>query len=353
MRILTPPGCLSRLFLQVIVVCKGMRSVGDGRRTAEDFASRYGSHPYRMDPGRFFSLNGFSQRTAHSIGFFPAAHARQMEGDHTADSQVAPIQVVHEDAGSFSNFLRGTFVIDSLCLPDTSPTSSVDREAATAMDRGFVTWSELQGWFDILPEGELERGDAQAGTDQPLKPAKVFVTGAFSRASFHGIRKGTKSFPWLTCLLCSIVRNIAPQHQFTTLSWARNVLTPVHRDSHNDVDSCNLVLPCSDYGQGHLWLEAPKGDISISPSGPHGTLLTTHRPCTFHPRTLHATMPWSGDRLILVAFHIRQAKRLRVEDVQRLCDMGFYPMPYVYANTSLQGAEANEDAPRESVEETE
>ena len=222
-----------------------------------------------------------------------------------------------------------------------------------AMDRGFVTWSELQGWFDVLPEGELERGGAQAGTDRPLRSAKVFVTGAFSRASFHGIRKGTRSFPWLTCLLCSIVRNIAPQHQFTTLSWARNVLTMAHRDSHNDIDSCNLVLPCSNFDQGELWQEAPQGEISLSPNGPRGTLLATTRPCLFHPRQLHATMPWSGDRLILVAFHIRQADRLRVDDVQKICALGFYPMPYVYANMSLQDAEATEDEAHDSVEETE
>ena len=244
-------------------------------------------------------------------------------------------------------------MIDSRCLPNTSPTSSVEREAVTAMDRGFVTWSELQGWFEVLPEGQLERGGAQAGTDQPIKPAKVFVTGAFSRASFHGIRKGTQSFPWLTCLLCSIVRNIALQHQFTTLSWARNVLTTAHRDSHNDVDSSNLVLPCSDFGQGALWLEDTTGDISISPNGPHGTLLATHRPCIFNPRTLHAAMPWSGDRLVLIAFHIRQANRLRIIDVQRLCSMGFYPMPYVYVNMPPYGAEANEDDNHDYVEETE
>ena len=82
-----------------------MRRVGDGRRTAEDFAARYGSHPYRMDPGQFFSLNGFSQRTAHSLGFFPEAHTRQLVGDRNAINPDATIQDVHEDADSFRHFL--------------------------------------------------------------------------------------------------------------------------------------------------------------------------------------------------------------------------------------------------------
>ena len=197
------------------------------------------------------------------------------------------------------------------------------------MDRGFVTWDTLQTWLDCSPDGNLERGHATASTTDFMLPPKVFVTGAFSRAAFHGLRRGTNLFPWLTCLLCPIVRRVAPSHKFTTITWARNVMTMAHKDFHNDADSQNLVLPCSVYHQGELLLASPAGDIQLSREGARGSALSTQVPHMFNPRSLHATMPWTGQRLILISFHVRDADRLSTGDMH-LCSLGFYPMEYAY-----------------------
>ena len=333
------------LVLQAFFLMRGvMFEQEDGRRTAEEFELKYGAHPYLMEPARFQSLHGFSQAAAHRAGLFPSMPSCPTDVVTNLEHTYVQTAEANRGEGYIQHFLRGTYVVDSLCLPDTSPQCHVEEKASAAMDRGFVTWPELQEWIDEVPAGALARGTAQTGTDRPLQPSKVFTTGAYSRAAFHGLRTNTGKFPWLTCLLCSIVRNIAPQHKFTTLTWARNVMTVAHKDSHNDGDSKNLILPCSTFAQGSLWLEDSAGEVLLSAHGPKGKLWNTRRPCMFCPRTLHATMPWAGDRLILVAFHVRNADRLSWRDVHLLCKMGFYPMAYSYTNRSQFEAEAcNED----------
>ena len=332
------------ILLQCSFVSGIMSFSEDGRRTTEDFEQKHGVHPYRMAPERFVSLHGFSQQTAHHIGLFPSTPTR-LEDDvpgmeytyeHTAEANMGD--------GYIHHFLRGTYQVDSRCLPDNSPSSSVEERASAAMDSGFITWRELQELFDEVPVGTFDRGDAQVGTDRPMKPPKAFTTGAYSRSAFHGLRRDTCVYPWLTSLLCSIVRNVAPRHKFTTISWARNVMTVAHKDSHNDGASRNLILPCSSFTQGSLWLEDSEGEVMISAAGPRGQLWNTRRPCMFYPRTRHATMPWTGDRLILVAFHVRNADRLSVNDVRLLCSLGFYPMEYSYSAMSLLGAETGYDS---------
>ena len=176
----------------------------------------------------------------------------------------------------------------------------------------------------------MPRGEATTGTDAELQKPKTFVTGAYARSSFHGLRRGTRDFPWLTCLLCAVVRHVAPGHRFTSITLARNVMTQAHRDSHNDEGSWNLLLPCSSYLHGDLWLESDNGTVPLTMDGPRGVLRSTQKPCFFRPRALHATMPWQGQRLVLVAFHTRNADRTPCADMSVLLSLGFYPMEYAY-----------------------
>ncbi|CAE7876031.1 unnamed protein product, partial [Symbiodinium necroappetens] len=189
----------------------------DGRRTAEEFELKYGAHPYRMAPERFMSLNGFSQQTAHRIGLFPsmptcleaAVPGMEYLYDHTTDADMGE--------GYIQHFLRGTYKVDSSCLPDKSPSNSVEEKASAAMDFGFITWHELQELFDEVPAGTLDRGDAQAGTDRPLLPPKAFVTGAYSRSAFHGLRRGTGAY------------RISMAHQFALFHCAqRGTAAQIH-----------------------------------------------------------------------------------------------------------------------------
>ena len=81
-------------------------------------------------------------------------------------------------------------------------------------------------------------------------------------------------------------------------------------------------MPLSQFTAGELWLEHPQGDTRLDSL--RGRLLPIAAPCvSFDPRTRHATMPWSGTRVVLIAFHIRQAWRLPVAMARSLEHAGF------------------------------
>ena len=96
--------------------------------------------------------------------------------------------------------MHGHYEVDYLCVPAKPPSGAVEKEAEKAMYDGVVTWAQLEKWMCELPDEPLVRGDSTAGTDQHGLPPKVFTVGAFSHASWHGLRTHTMQFPWLTCL---------------------------------------------------------------------------------------------------------------------------------------------------------
>ena len=307
-------------------------------RTAQAFQRRHGIHPYALSPAAFLAYTGVAKADAEQIGLFPE--------ETLACAPQASTQVglpPGSEEREVRHFCTGQYRVDTLCLPDASPQGSLEMEVEAALDKGFVTWSQLQKWFAELPEHNLDRGGATTGTNAELQTPKTFVTDAYARASFHGLRRGTKDFPWLTCLLCSIIRHVAPGHRFTSITLARNVMTAAHKDSHNDDCSWNLLLPCSMFLHGELWLESASGTVPLFKDGKCGELRSTQKPCFFRPRTLHATMPWHGQRLVMVAFHTRNADRLQRCDMSTMLSMGFYPMDYAYAEYSRLQASADDD----------
>ena len=106
---------------------------------------------------------------------------------------------------------------------------------------------------------------------------------------------------------------------------SRNVSAAPHRDKFNHAASQNLCLPCSEFQGGEIFIEDTAGSHQLQPSGPTGHVLQTTSALQFSPRRLHATLPWAGDRLILIAYHIGMSARLSVEDLAGLYDLGANP----------------------------
>ena len=115
-----------------------------------------------------------------------------------------------------------------------------------------------------------------------------------------------------------------PQLRFSTIALIRNVMTKAHTDQNNEASSWNLVLPCSCFLHGELWIESPRGSIPLERDGKCGSLRSTNTPCAFQPRLPH--MPWQGQRLIAVAFHVRNIERVQPVTLQQMFSMGFNPI---------------------------
>ncbi|CAE7826193.1 kanC [Symbiodinium sp. CCMP2592] len=110
----------------------------------------------------------------------------------------------------------------------------------------------------------------------------------------------------------------------------------VHRDSNNDDSHCNILLKLSEFQGGAVWVE---GDGDIEVTDPKGRVLKGHElswennKITLDARNLyHATLPWTGRRLVLVGYHVRDFQRLPCDDRQRLIDIGFQCLPLDLGN---------------------
>ena len=111
--------------------------------------------------------------------------------------------------------------------------------------------------------------------------------------------------------------------QFSSCTLSLNVAAAPHKDKYNHHDSVNLALPLSRFQGGELFVEHSEGRTQLSQAGPAGHILDMQFPVVFPPTSLHATLPWTNTRLILVAFHIGQAHKLQEHDLVQLRSMGF------------------------------
>ena len=85
-------------------------------------------------------------------------------------------------------------------------------------------------------------------------------------------------------------------------------------------------MPCSEFTGGQLFVEDPNGRTRLSAGGPQGHMLSLQEVTSFEPHRLHATLPWSGTRLLLVAHHIGQYRRLTDSAWRSLSLCGFHPV---------------------------
>ena len=96
-----------------------------------------------------------------------------------------------------------------------------------------------------------------------------------------------------------------------------------HSGSGHDHPGYRPRVPCSIFEGGGLWLQNDRGSVRLESAGPLGSIMDVTSPIRFSPSQQHATMPWHGDRLVLVAFHVRHLANLPVEDPVDLTDCRF------------------------------
>ena len=287
---------------------------------ASDFHAIHGVHPYCMRPDRFRQLHGFSQAAARAMGMYPDS------GDSIFE--VPPLPYAPPPT-PWTDYVPGVYRTSARFRPEAEPEGDAECCAKTLILNGCATWRQLQRLYDMLPVTVPTRACQDQAGSSPDSGSN-FTVGGYSHASFHGLRRYTKSYPWTGALLASIVRSIHPAHRFTTISLINNVQSLMHADSHNDEDTCNLILPFSTFSEGGLWIENPQGSVRLDTSGPAGITHETSVPLLFEPRRKHATFPWSGRRCCLVAFHVRQAHRIPRAEMQVLLQLGFMPREVIF-----------------------
>eukprot|EP00439_Symbiodinium_sp_Y106_P051108 s586_g6.t2 len=135
-----------------------------------------------------------------------------------------------------------------------------------------------------------------------------------------------------------VLSAVAPTAEYTSLWLSNSTAQPVHADHHNLQGSTNIVLPLKlPPNGGDLWIELKPGDLVSGPveervdGKGRRWLGTTHRlergkPFFLDPTRRHATTPWKGERVVLVAYTVNTLGKELEHEFQSLEALGF-PLP--------------------------
>ena len=158
------------------------------------------------------------------------------------------------------------------------------------------TRGDILHLFHLLPREDASRGGAD-----PL----AFGCGCWVHDNRFGLRRNNQLFPLSVQLLNSFVLHIRPCHRWTSLVLFCDVRAPRHRDVRNSFDP-NLVVAISDFEGGEIFVVRADGDRVVHQGDEtlRGVVLDPRQqPCLLHARAEeHFTLPWTGQRLVLVAF---------------------------------------------------
>ena len=133
------------------------------------------------------------------------------------------------------------------------PHQVADQIAADMIASGQVRMQMWELLCDALPNGDSRR---EACADLP--GSMCFTSGAYSQGPLFGLRRNTTLLPWVTLLICKYIRSCT-NVTFTSFVLQRNTSMRAHRDLNNAPGSSNVVLPCSSFAGGGLWLQSTTG----------------------------------------------------------------------------------------------
>ncbi|CAE7480278.1 unnamed protein product [Symbiodinium necroappetens] len=195
---------------------------------------------------------------------------------------------------------------------------------AALLAQPSASLGDLLRLFDLLPH---EPAPA-AGRALALAGGFSFGSGAWVHGNQVGLRNNTFSFPLSTRVFTRHVARHGPAHfQFSSIVVLDNVCTVAHRDSHNDPSSQNAVFGLSDFSGGEVWVQRDGGLTPFVANGKSllgDALPTRPGPAIFAARhNLHATLPWSGRRVVLVAYTTTQLDRLLPDSKFFASGLGF------------------------------
>ena len=216
------------------------------------------------------------------------------------------------------------YLVRGVCLEGLKqPDCRAEYLALSIISHGQASWAQLQRLTALLPCDSSLRWQQDVRGDA-LPPHRVTV-GSWNRGLMTGLHTTGRAYPWSARVMCRVVRSWGDELSFTSCTLSRNVAAAPHKDKFNHADSCNLCLPCSEFQGGEIFVDDLAGRSQLQSSGPTGHVLPATSALQFAPRRLHATLPWGGDRPVLLAFHIGMNHRISVEDLECLKQEGANP----------------------------
>ena len=210
------------------------------------------------------------------------------------------------------------------CKPGTLKVEGIEPAAKELLEnKGDV--SECKRLLRKIPWSLLKeprpssRTITESSQGDHTRPGAYVMFGMFVHGGVVGKTQVTQRFPWLTKLLAQVIQLTQPEHSFTTIAVSCNTSVEPHRDSYNSKVLPNLVIPL-DFPKagGEIWVAKP----------PEGQQRVCTRECNGNKiegslQSQSLTMPWTGDRTLVVAFSLQAAGKLTIPDRKYLEDLGF------------------------------
>ena len=197
--------------------------------------------------------------------------------------------------------------------------------------KDLVEFLQQVTWQDFHSGSSQER--SALNKHKPEKPqASAYAGfGMYSHGGMHGTTNWTKECPWLTRLLNRVIQHYSPQQVWTSVTVSYNMRTEPHKDKFNLQGLHNVIIPVIKPQQGgEVWTEGvePKSlnriqDLQCAGETKLGTLHPLKGPIYLDPKRWHATMPWVGDRLVLIGYALRGHRQLPEHTRTQLKRWGF------------------------------
>ena len=217
------------------------------------------------------------------------------------------------------------------------PVPLVEEESARV---ARLSLQDLEGLAKELIEDDWDLDEALWVLAEACRaaPELQHKAGLYRYGGVVGVLGGTTDKPLLTELMNMVLSAVAPTAEYTSLWLSNSTAQPVHADHHNLQGSTNIVLPLKlPPNGGDLWIELKPGDLVSGPveervdGKGRRWLGTTHRlergkPFFLDPTRRHATTPWKGERVVLVAYTVNTLGKELEHEFQSLEALGF-PLP--------------------------
>ena len=251
-------------------------------------------------------------------------HCEDMSSDVHSDYQDGDVSVSSELSQYSDGFELQAVTVIPVSLYDSE--DRVNKFAFDCLHRGFVSFQQLRELCEMLPPDVKPRKHVVdgAGWMASCFAPRCFTTGAYIFGGDAGTRSSLTAFPWVAKLLCGIVRAVAGDKPFTSVSLTLNQWSGVHVDAHNSKVFHNILIPAGCWDWGELWTADKTGDVTYPGTELLGTIRPVSQPYILLNATIpHAVMPWTGERVMICTFHIRDAWRLQEHHLLHLRDAGF------------------------------
>ena len=229
------------------------------------------------------------------------------------------VRFTHGAANPVGDPSGGSFVEDPTAVPSAIQISDSHpaevRAKQVLSSGGNISCRAVRNLFNLVDKEPAARGDH----------GDSFSTGLYRMGGALGLRTSAHRFPLVTKAFSKFAQSRVPGFGYTTLCIFSNITTGPHRDFHN-ADQDNAVISLGGFTGGGVWVEE-SGGTTPCPGDPSklGKVLNFKNGVIRlrAKRVTHATMPWRGDRVVMVLFSAKHPSEVKEAHCEELRALGF------------------------------